>query len=406
MSAAPLPAEEAALLAAVCADPDEDTPRLAYADWLDEHDRPARAEFIRSMVEMQATIGTSAGPRWSGLYDRVEELVRDHWREWVVPLRAVPRVKWPHPDWPGRYDRGFYDDAEFPTARAFADHAARAFSLTPARYVRFARLTPRTTGVLRLPHFRTVRELDLGQGRPEYPGHYASRPSEIGPGGAAALADNPTLVRLETLLLAGGRVGDAGAAALAAAADAGRFPRLHEDPIRSVLDLTANGLTAAGLGVLLRSRLVDRVRRLWLGGNPLGDAGAAVLAARPLPATLWELDLSATGVTDAGVRTLMSGALSEKLEVLYLVANGLTGDAAAALAAADGRHPKLHVLYLGYNRITARGAERLAGWGRGRGCVRVDLRGNPISPGEQAGLRPLFGDSWAGFWQPEAGGVG
>jgi uncharacterized protein (TIGR02996 family) len=38
------------LLAAICAHPDEDTPRLVYADWLDEYgdavDR-ARAEFIR-----------------------------------------------------------------------------------------------------------------------------------------------------------------------------------------------------------------------------------------------------------------------------------------------------------------------------------------------------------------------
>ncbi|MDY3560832.1 TIGR02996 domain-containing protein [Gemmata sp. JC673] len=39
--------DEAALLAAIGAHPDEDTPRLVYADWLDEHGRPERAEFIR-----------------------------------------------------------------------------------------------------------------------------------------------------------------------------------------------------------------------------------------------------------------------------------------------------------------------------------------------------------------------
>src|SRR6266545_3163408 len=36
-----------ALLAAILAEPEDDTPRLVYADWLDEHDEPERAEFIR-----------------------------------------------------------------------------------------------------------------------------------------------------------------------------------------------------------------------------------------------------------------------------------------------------------------------------------------------------------------------
>ena len=35
------------LLAAVCAAPWDDLPRLAVADWLDDHGDPARAEFIR-----------------------------------------------------------------------------------------------------------------------------------------------------------------------------------------------------------------------------------------------------------------------------------------------------------------------------------------------------------------------
>lgn len=47
----------AALLAAVLREPDEDTPRLVFADWLDEHDEPARAEFIRVQCEI-ARMGT------------------------------------------------------------------------------------------------------------------------------------------------------------------------------------------------------------------------------------------------------------------------------------------------------------------------------------------------------------
>jgi uncharacterized protein (TIGR02996 family) len=42
---------ERALLAAIIAEPEDDTPRLVYADWLDEHARPERAEFIRVQCE-------------------------------------------------------------------------------------------------------------------------------------------------------------------------------------------------------------------------------------------------------------------------------------------------------------------------------------------------------------------
>lgn len=34
-----------ALVAAVLANPAEDTPRLVYADWLDDHDEPELAAF-------------------------------------------------------------------------------------------------------------------------------------------------------------------------------------------------------------------------------------------------------------------------------------------------------------------------------------------------------------------------
>ena len=44
--------DEAALLTAIAAHPDEDTPRLMYADWLDENGRPIRAEFIRVQIDI------------------------------------------------------------------------------------------------------------------------------------------------------------------------------------------------------------------------------------------------------------------------------------------------------------------------------------------------------------------
>ena len=44
--------EQEALLAAIRAARDEDTPRLAYADWLDEHEEMERGEFIRVQCEL------------------------------------------------------------------------------------------------------------------------------------------------------------------------------------------------------------------------------------------------------------------------------------------------------------------------------------------------------------------
>jgi uncharacterized protein (TIGR02996 family) len=41
-----------ALLRAICDAPDDDAPRLIYADWLDEHGDPLQAEFIRVQIEL------------------------------------------------------------------------------------------------------------------------------------------------------------------------------------------------------------------------------------------------------------------------------------------------------------------------------------------------------------------
>jgi uncharacterized protein (TIGR02996 family) len=43
--------DQAAILAAIRDDPDDDAPRLIFADWLEEHDDP-RGEFIRVQCEL------------------------------------------------------------------------------------------------------------------------------------------------------------------------------------------------------------------------------------------------------------------------------------------------------------------------------------------------------------------
>jgi uncharacterized protein (TIGR02996 family) len=75
--------DEDALLAAIIAHPDEDTPRLMYADWLEEHDWPDRAEFIRTQIE-RARLPRD-DPRRQPLLWREAELLVEAQETWLRP---------------------------------------------------------------------------------------------------------------------------------------------------------------------------------------------------------------------------------------------------------------------------------------------------------------------------------
>jgi len=83
--------DEAALFAAICDAPDDDAPRLIYADWLDEHGDPERAEFIRIQCRLaefqrlveQRSLDTSLAARGINELDpREQELLGAHARRW------------------------------------------------------------------------------------------------------------------------------------------------------------------------------------------------------------------------------------------------------------------------------------------------------------------------------------
>lgn len=70
--------DESALLAAIAANPDDDTARLAYADWLDENDRAEQAEFIR----VQVAIANGEHDHERGWHKNYHELPYEPNREW------------------------------------------------------------------------------------------------------------------------------------------------------------------------------------------------------------------------------------------------------------------------------------------------------------------------------------
>jgi uncharacterized protein (TIGR02996 family) len=73
------PATEAQLLAAIYANPDDDGPRLVYADWLQERDDP-RGEFIA--LQLQPAPDRAA-------QKRMRELAKQHQKVWLGPLAPV-----------------------------------------------------------------------------------------------------------------------------------------------------------------------------------------------------------------------------------------------------------------------------------------------------------------------------
>src|SRR5437660_4410728 len=80
------------LLQAVLEAPDDDAPRLIYADWLEEHGDADRAEFIRVQIERASL------PHWEARHLRLalreRELLARHKGRWKAELPDVKGVVW------------------------------------------------------------------------------------------------------------------------------------------------------------------------------------------------------------------------------------------------------------------------------------------------------------------------
>jgi uncharacterized protein (TIGR02996 family) len=78
--------EARALLDGVLDNPEEDTPRLIYADWLDDHGQAERADFIRLQLRLARLAPDD--PARPALEAQQRRLRKKHERHWVGPLRA------------------------------------------------------------------------------------------------------------------------------------------------------------------------------------------------------------------------------------------------------------------------------------------------------------------------------
>src|SRR5262245_2184200 len=108
-----------ALWAAVLANPEDDAPRLVYADWLDEHGQPERAAFIRLQIEWARA--PKHDPIRVVLARRADRLWDLYGADWVAELPRIDHITW------GEFDRGF---PRAVVARSLADFERVAAQLS------------------------------------------------------------------------------------------------------------------------------------------------------------------------------------------------------------------------------------------------------------------------------------
>jgi uncharacterized protein (TIGR02996 family) len=315
--------DEAAFLAAVCGHPDDDGPRLVYADWLDECGDP-RGEFIRLQCRL-AQLDEDA-PERPPLEDRERTWLRRHAGSWRRQLPSPRGVSWQNRFYWPKFEeflvceRGFPSCALCRTTATFLRHAPVLFAAVPLLELDFvgparslaalggSPFLPRLTrldlmgtplslahvrGFLADPRLQRLADLDLAS---------TALDTDL----AAALAALPLIAELHSLNLAGNHIGDTGVNAILETAVPGRL---------RTLVVNGNELSPDWLIRWSHSPLVRELRIFSLGGNPVGDRGAQSLAA--VTRARWRhLDLGNCGVSEAGFETLAnSAALANLIEL-------------------------------------------------------------------------------------------
>ena len=349
--------DEIAFLRTILEQPDDDAPRLVFADWLEEHGETPRAEFIRVQVELFRLPKNS--PRRLELSARERELLDRHQRGWIAALG----------DWVREWDfaRGLLEYVRV-QAVDFIRHGHLLFEKAAVRKVRLNEATRFLADVAESPVLHHLRWLDLS-----YNGITADRLSP--------LLESHSLASLEYLDIGMNRLGQEGLAALAASK---RLDKLQ------ALRLHRIGLRDSG-AVHLLSTNWQSLRELDLENNNLGATGISALVDAPFAPNLRRLILRANRIAGAGVRALVTPARLIHLTFLDLSLNQIDDDGAVAIAN-SATLSALEELNLSANLIGRRGARALAASRRLADLRRLNLSGNRLSREEIKELKHRFGE--------------
>src|SRR5438477_7332783 len=254
--------ERETFLRAICDNPADDTARLVFADWLEEHGDAARAEFIRVEVQLanRNPDDENDDRRRAALFARRAALLKAHARGWLEPFVGCAKES--------GFERGFVAEVEA-TADTFLTHGGRWMALTPLTRVRFVGTLTVVAGdpvpgcyrseeLFACPLLGRLETIDL-------------ETNHINPDDLRRLAAYPDLSRLRELVLAWNRLGSEGAEVLAG------MPQLRG---LEELNLVGNGITSAGARVLAQSPHLGGLKELRITKNPINGRAWTVLELR------------------------------------------------------------------------------------------------------------------------------
>ena len=149
-----------ALLAAILANPEDDLPRLVYADWLEEAGFSERAEFIRIQCHLRDASSTDLGQ----LQFREKLLLDRYGKSWLAPLRAKGEAL-QNSGTHGLFRRGFVEIVWMPAA-IFCWKAVKLFRKAPVNELRITRLSlVELHNLLEIPELLHLHTLDLSSHR-------------------------------------------------------------------------------------------------------------------------------------------------------------------------------------------------------------------------------------------------
>lgn len=190
-------AELSTLLDAVLAAPDDNTPRLAYADWCDaqaDPDSRSRAALIREQIaHALVTPEQASTPQALRLGMEIRERLNTHQATWSAPVGGLVDAY--------RFRRGFIGWVRM-SAQRFLDDGDRIFASAPVRHVDLTDVRDVDETLWQSPLLSKLSSLSM-DGCGLYDLH------------VQLLADSPQLVNLRWLSVADNNLGLPSAEALA-----------------------------------------------------------------------------------------------------------------------------------------------------------------------------------------------
>ncbi|HEY2910335.1 MAG TPA: TIGR02996 domain-containing protein [Gemmataceae bacterium] len=351
--------QQDALYRAICEYPDEDAPRLVFADCVEEAGDASRAALIRTQVALARV------PEYDPLWSQCRRDAPNAILGWALsyPLPSLPSGF----SWHGhRMRRGFSWRATITHATSFAKQAAALFAAAPIQALEF----PHSSGVKKhlgqlaeSPSLGLLRRLDfsltrleemdvriLGESPFANLSELRFEEHAVSAEGLQALATSPLAAQLTELELERPALPPAQLVGALASAEAGI---LHK------LELRNCGLLAVDVAELLAAPWLQSLNSLELSENPLKGPGVAAIGQRAAMADLEVLKLSRTFPGASGIQALSESPNLPRLRWLDLSANRL-GPATIRGLARSPIMRTLRVLDLSNNPIGAAGAAFLA----------------------------------------------